>query len=328
MDPAEIPSEDTSSTSSESEDEKEFVFYRSRKEWQDIQQISLDEGDFPIVAIAYSDKFKDVFGYFRAIVLAQEKSQRALDLTKDAAELNPANYTVWQYRRILLRHLKVDLHKELKYLRHVMEDHPKNYQVWHHRRMIVEWLNEPIGELRFTEIILSQDAKNYHAWQHRQWVLSTFNLFENELNYVDRLLQEDIRNNSAWNQRYFVINHTTGFTSDVIQQEIQFVARALSLVSHNESAWNYLRGILLEVEEGLNHPEVMSICQNLRSVGKVPPFLLAFEVDAIEELLQRAKSQELLAQALEKCQDLAQSKDTIRAPYWTYIAQTLTTKYS
>nr|CAG4644079.1 EOG090X08PK [Lepidurus arcticus] len=281
MDPNKIPTEDPSTTSSsDSEDMEEFVFYKHRKEWHDVQPLSFEEGDFPIVAIAYSEKFKDVFGYFRAVLLANEKSQRALDLTKDAAELNPANYTVWQYRRILLRHLNVDLNTELKYLRHVMEEHPKNYQVWHHRRMIIEWLNVPTGELRFTEIILAQDAKNYHAWQHRQWVLSHFSLFENELNYVERLLHEDIRNNSAWNQRYFVINHTTGFTSDVILQEIQFVSRSLSLVSQNESAWNYLRGILLEAEEGLNHLGAMSICQNLH---------------------------------------LAQNKDIIRAPYWTAI---------
>ena len=43
-------------SSDESSGEESWVLYRDRPEWNDVEPIALDEGSFPIVAIAYSER--------------------------------------------------------------------------------------------------------------------------------------------------------------------------------------------------------------------------------------------------------------------------------
>ena len=67
-----------------------------------------------------------------AIMQNKEYSERALALTTDAIELNTANYTVWHYRREILREIKLHLESEMEFTASVIADQPKNYQVLYH----------------------------------------------------------------------------------------------------------------------------------------------------------------------------------------------------
>lgn len=329
------------SDSSDSDEVSVEIPYSQRPEWADIKPISQDSETNDVVRIAYTETFREVYDYFRAILKLNEKSMRAFELSKDAALLNPANYTVWYYRRILIRELKLNLKEELDFITNVIRSNPKNYQVWQHRRNIVEYLNDPSMELAFTAEILKRDSKNYHAWQYRQWVVKKYSLWENELSYIDSLLQNDCRNNSAWNQRYFFISQTHDLEKleslNYLNDEVAFTLEKIEGCMDNESSWNYLRGLITHISSILSsayvkdrYPaNVIQFCETKLNSTKEEdksPFLTSFYVEynlsKARELASANDAEKvklLVKNSIEMLDTLVTKYDTIRVNYWKYL---------
>ncbi len=277
-----------------------------------------------------------------------EISERAFDLTKDAALLNPANYTVWYYRRLLLKALNKDLKEELNFITEVIKDNPKNYQVWQHRRCIVDYLKDPCKEIEFISSILHQDSKNYHAWQYRQYIIKIYDLWNGELEYTENLINLDIRNNSAWNMRFFYINHTQDISiPNIFEQEINYCIEKIIKCIDNESVWNYIKALIRNKNEFPKH--LVDFCIELYTSTKddeKSPFLCSFLCDyyehEIEKLIKYIDSTELNQNlindvkiqinnkykiSIEILKLLASKFDVMREKYWLYIINKWQIKY-
>lgn len=314
--------DDDSTTRSSSPD---YIPYKTRPEWADVEPISI-KTQTSILDIKYTSRYEETFSYFRAMLVRDELSERSLELTADCIELQRSNFSVWYFRRRILRKLTHHLINELKYIERVIEDEPKNYQVWHHRKTIVEWLRDCSQDKQLTASVLIQDSKNYHAWQHRQWVVKEFNIWDGELEFTDAQLAMDIRNNSAWNHRFFVVKGTRLYEdSEWLKEEFRHIYKKIEQSPNNESSWSYFRGLLIIVYGCLTaHQESREFCDKLyREKNCRSAHLLAFVLDVIQEDISKSTSTQadkiaLKTKANDLCETLSET-DLVRSRYWKYI---------
>ncbi len=247
--------------------------------FSDLEPLPQDEGEEPVVRIAYPPGFETAMSYFRRVLVNGEYSERTLQLTGEVIGHNAANYTAWLFRRRCLTELYgrsaaegnlAAWQSELAYTTEMIDRNMKNYQVWHHRRAVVEALNDGSQELAFVRQVFIDggDAKNYHAWGHRQWVLRTFGGWEAELDYVEELLQQDLRNNSAWNQRFYVLQHTAVLKElDAMRAEVAYALRYIEAAPNNPSPWHFLKGVAEPL--GLaQFPEIRQACERLAAASE------------------------------------------------------------
>ncbi|WEW61305.1 CAAX geranylgeranyltransferase alpha subunit [Emydomyces testavorans] len=270
--------------------------YSSSPLWSSVTPIPLDDGSnyyspnsssrptegdwknetYPLATISYSDEYTEATAYLRAVMAANEMSERALELTADVIMLNPAHYTVWLYRAKIIQALNKDLHEEIAWLNKISLKHLKNYQIWHHRQLIMSsrtaFPHLPPSEQDFLTEMFALDSKNYHVWTYRHWLVRHFSLWDStrELHDVEALIAADVRNNSAWNHRWVlrfgprderlldsgVPNPTADRSSgghrgrldvveeDLVDAEIAYAQGKIVLAPENRSAWAYARGVL------------------------------------------------------------------------------------
>lgn len=294
--------------------------YSTSPAWSDVTPLPTNPGGpNPLAAIAYAPAYEEAMSYLRALMAANEHSTRALELTEDVIEQNPAHYTVWLYRASVLFGIGADLRAELEWVSDVARAHQKNYQIWNHRMMIVEKLGSPEGEREFVEEMFALDGKNYHVWSYRQWLVRRFGLWgERERGFVEGMVERDVRNNSAWNYRWFLVNGresegVPGVKDEgVKREEVEYAASAVAKAPQNPSPWNYLRGVVRASGGGLG--ELKGLASEYADLTRPGGVRSSHALDLLADIL----ADEDKNKAGEALDALASTYDPIRKNYWEY----------
>lgn len=320
-----------STTDSSSSDEEPLPpLFSKNPLFNDITPISQDDGPHPVVQIAYSENFKDCYDYFRAIYEKHELSKRALDLTEACIRYNPANYTVWEYRRQIVKELCLNVDDELQFTKEKMGSNPKNYQMWHHRAVLLGFKNEVKqadidGELDLVGFVVSNDSKNYHAWQHRICLLQNpvyqpFFDLKKETVYSQTLISQDYRNNSAWNY-LFTINQIFKSWSKFDYSWLEtciFETNSEDLM--NESSWSFLSGCFKFMVGEIEYLKPSFFSKTVDLVDKlspeVPHVMVVFLLDHYKEMEFDVSVIRGFVKGLE-------TSDPVRINYWKFMQSCL-----
>ncbi|KAI2792270.1 Protein farnesyltransferase/geranylgeranyltransferase type-1 subunit alpha [Penicillium oxalicum] len=313
-------------------------------EWADVTPIKLDDGSesgaMPLATIAYPSDYLEATSYLRAVMAANEMSERALKLTKDVISMNPAHYTVWTFRAKILFALDKDLLEELEWLNGVSLKYLKNYQIWHHRQVLTSsqkhFPTMPAKEPEFLMEMFTQDSKNYHVWTYRHWLVRHFKLWDSprEIQDVETLIKADVYNNSAWNHRYMLrfgpradqpdagmVNAGDSGTSpedkgrlpvvdeDLVDAELKYAQKQILRAPENRSSWWYARGVLRAASRGLGEWEEFA-ARFVDGEATKSSHAVEWLADVYAES-EKAKSVKMLTLLKEKY-------DPIRKNYWDY----------
>ncbi|ANZ73998.1 BA75_01666T0 [Komagataella pastoris] len=302
-------------------------------EWNDITPIDIAETTAPLCHILYTEEFKKVMGYAKALMARKEYSERAYFITDEVINIASAHYTVWKYRFDIVVHLKKNLVKELDWCDNIAYENEKNYQIWPYRQQIIELLEketESIDDLLKLEyplldIMIEQDSKNYHVWSHRRWLVEKFNLYrtQRELEFTNDKINLDVRNNSAWNHRFLVqfgdIVSNSRYDEKYLRDEIILTKDKIDLCPENSSSWNYLQAVYKKFSEILSIDELNSFTIQYTHLVENPRVISTQALELTAEIYQKSdknKSEEIY-------ELLSTTYDPIRKNYWGFCKNLL-----
>eukprot|EP00741_Cyanophora_paradoxa_P025202 tig00000350_g24327.t1 len=217
------------------------------------------------------------YGQLRAAVFRMRAdracNEEALALTAQFLAVSPENYTIWNYRREILKELLKDkteeeskaiCKQELSVVDSALAVNPKVYCLWWHRRWLIgTGFCDPQRELQLCAKYLDLDERNFHTWYYRMDMAKLVRETpEDALAFTTKKINQNCSNYSAWHFRSKFYPQSMQksspkgdacLTPDVLKSELALVQQAYFTEPSDQSAWLYHRWLLNESK--VLHPE-------------------------------------------------------------------------
>lgn len=282
------------------------LLYRDRAAWADVVPRPPAERSCGAFDVEYNDEYRDLIGYFSAVLESGEVSERALRLCEDVIDRMPSHYTAWWCKcRVLSEMGEIDFAREAEWINALLEQNPKNYQPWFYKEWLVR--RGDAGDQRaFITKMLSADPKNFHLWSFALYYAEKRGQQREVYEIARDALARDVRNNSAWNARY-VLGRALGVCA---REEFAAAAAGLREVAQNEAAVNFALAMCEEEDALVDELEKIAV----EMLEKKPDNFLAYYVRLYAET-KRGNREEVIAELCEKLVEM----DPIREPYYRLL---------
>ncbi|KAL2862881.1 Rab geranylgeranyltransferase BET4 [Aspergillus lucknowensis] len=286
------------------------------------------------------EKYRDLELIVREQIAGRRYTHATLQNISELLKKNPEYYTVWNYRRQVLRHefqqvaseesyeAEIDriaalIRTDLQFLIPLLRSFPKCYWIWNYRMWLLEEAKHLLPnvvarqlwqeELALAGKMLSLDSRNFHGWGYRRFVVETLetlspkeenqkNLTEAEFEYAKKMISTNLSNFSAWHYRTKLIQRLLSEKSASDEERKQMLNDELELV-HRALCDPYDQSLWFY------HQNLMCVFDPVKSGQTMLPNLstterleyLQREIDRIQDMLDGAEDCKYLYQALIEC---------------------------
>ncbi|RJE21540.1 hypothetical protein PHISCL_06112 [Aspergillus sclerotialis] len=276
-------------------------------------------------------------------ITAHEYTSETLQKISELLSDNPEYYTVWNYRRRVLRDQfsqaassdsnetatdKVAslIKNDLLFLIPLLRSFPKCYWIWNYRLWLLDeakhLLPLPVArkfwqeELALVGKMLNLDSRNFHGWGYRHFVVESLeklapeesgqSMAPEEFEYAKKMISTNLSNFSAWHYRTKLIQRLLNEKSASNKERKEMLDGELELI-HNALIDPYDQSLWFY------HQNLMCTFDPSVSDQTMAPNLtdserleyIRQEIEAIQEMLDGAEDCKYIYQALIDCTVLA-----------------------